>query len=58
MRIDLAEWVVDDPSYRGAYLMELDDAERFANHILRRVKRQRLRDEAKAKKNQKSESEP
>ena len=49
IRITLGEWIVDDPSYRVAYVMELDDAKRFAEHLLKRVQRQHERDSARAK---------
>ena len=55
MRITLGEWLGEDPSYRGAFIMELDDAERLARHILRRAQRQRERDAAKLKKQQETE---
>jgi hypothetical protein len=53
----LGEWIAKDPHYRAAYLMELDDAEKFALTILRRVQRQRERDAAKTTKNQISEGD-
>ena len=52
MRIVLGEHVADDPHYRAAYVMELEDAKKLAQHILRRVQRQYDRDAARAKKDQ------
>ncbi len=36
IRITLGEWIAGNPNYRGAYLMELDDAKVFAENILKR----------------------
>jgi hypothetical protein len=33
IRITLGEWVAENPNYRGAYVMELDDAKRFVEHL-------------------------
>jgi hypothetical protein len=57
IRVVLGEWIAREPYYRAAYLMELDDAEKFANALLERVARQRERDAARAKKDQSQESE-
>lgn len=52
IRITLGEWVADNPSYRAAYVMELDDAKRFAEHLLKRVQRQHEREAARTKSEQ------
>lgn len=44
IRIALGEQAGDTDSYRFAYVMELDDAETFANQVLRVVQRRKERD--------------
>jgi len=58
MRIVLGEWLSGGPHYRAAFVMELDDVQKLAEHILRRVQRQRQRDAAKAKAERTSEGNP
>lgn len=41
----------EKPHYRAAFVLELDDAERLAKHILRSVERRRKRDTASEVKN-------
>jgi hypothetical protein len=49
IRIALGEWIRDDPYYRGAYVMELEEAEKLANFILQEVKERQQKDIARAK---------
>ncbi len=44
MRITLGEYLYRNPHYRAAFLMELDEAENFANHLLRAIQKQRDED--------------
>lgn len=57
LRLVLGEWLSGGPHYRAAFVMELEDAEGLARHILRRAERQRERDAARARKDQTPENE-
>ena len=43
IRIALGEWITTNPKYRGAYVMELEDAKMFAEHLLKMVQIQQER---------------
>jgi hypothetical protein len=44
VRFVLGESVGDDDHYRAAFVMEVEDAEGFANHLLQIVKRRKAKD--------------
>jgi len=46
IRFVLGEWVGEQPHYRAAFLMELEDAKRFARQLLRRVEDRQKKDKA------------
>jgi hypothetical protein len=58
IRIVLGETLYRHDQYRAAFMMELEDAERFGRHLLRAVERRRARESEEEKKDQDQESEP
>lgn len=44
VRMVLGEELYQGDYYRGAFVMELNDAERFARHLLRVIERRKARD--------------
>jgi len=48
VRVWLGEELYDVDAYRAAFVMEADDAEKFANHLLRLVAARKAKDAAKA----------
>ena len=45
MRIAVSERTYDEDRYRFAFIMELDDVEKFAQHLLGEVTKRRKREE-------------
>ncbi len=51
LRFVLGEWVHGGPNYRGAFVMEFHEVERFANALLDIIKQERERRDAESEEN-------
>ena len=45
IRITLGEYMYGKDNYRAAFIMELEDAERLARHLVRAIERRRAREQ-------------
>src|SRR4051794_15158187 len=55
IRVVLAEWMNDEPNYRAAFLMELEDAKKFAEYLLEIIEEREKKDAAFVAKEQAAE---